>query len=195
MFLNGGFHHGWIRSTSNTIRTYTNENIIFFQFSGGESTLGIPETISFGTIVGDEPDSAGVYPEGPVPFRTIVMLIALFTHVIISSVTNKLFTDQIVSLDYDFMHCFELVWGFQLESTLSLTREIRCRKYSIKICSRNLSFHNININSNQNDVSFWSIKEEIFFYWSLVTYRKYRNRFEPKNFTKKIIFQKVQLHL
>jgi hypothetical protein len=51
------------------------------QFSGGEPTLGIPEAMSFGSILGDQPDESGKFPTGPVPFRTIVMLVTHFRNI------------------------------------------------------------------------------------------------------------------
>ena len=74
---------------------------------GGESTLGIPESINFGMIVGDDVDLTGVRLEGPAPFRTIVMLISLTIHFLISWTTHILFTTKRLSLDLDFFNCFE----------------------------------------------------------------------------------------
>jgi hypothetical protein len=42
-----------------------------------------------------------------VPFRTIVMLIALTCHAVLSSVTDFLFRSKKLDLKFDFFHVFE----------------------------------------------------------------------------------------
>lgn len=66
----------------------------------GESTLNIPSLITFGEIC--------VEGEcGPVPFRTIVMLIALISHLAVSLLTDYLFTNHILGLNFDFFGCYK----------------------------------------------------------------------------------------
>lgn len=95
----------------------------------GEKNMGIPSTISFGTIYGEagscpteaDPDHAC---EGPVPFRTIVTAIGIVSltytirpliihtlylqlvHLSVSSLTHFLFTREAVPLDLDFLECY-----------------------------------------------------------------------------------------
>ena len=77
--------------------------------TGGEPNLSIPETINFGSIVTDEKDESGIFLSGPVPFRTIVMLISLLTHLIFSSLSNHLFKAKKISLRFDFFDVFEML--------------------------------------------------------------------------------------
>ena len=77
----------------------------------GEGNMGIPATISFGTIYGEagscpteaDPDHAC---EGPVPFRTIVTAIGILVHLSVSSLTHFLFTREAVPLDLDVLECY-----------------------------------------------------------------------------------------
>lgn len=64
---------------------------MFFFLLGGEATLGIPERMTFGTIYGDEVDDSGNYLTGHAPFRTIVMLIGLVTHISIRYLYHNCF--------------------------------------------------------------------------------------------------------
>jgi len=99
----------------------------------GEGKLGIPAVISFGKIYAPEWDACTAkamekdvlcslkYAEGSdkladcemaactgdVPFRTFVMLISLFLHLIISSITNHLFVNDKVDISKDFLNVFE----------------------------------------------------------------------------------------
>ena len=74
-------------------------HIIFTIISGGEPNLGIGSTISFGKIVVDG-------NEGEVPFRTIVMLLALISHVLVSYLTYYLFVVKKISLRWDILDCY-----------------------------------------------------------------------------------------
>jgi len=94
----------------------------------GESKLGIPAQISFGTIYAPEweecvantncgvefkedadkvDDCVNKACTGDVPFRTIVMLISLILHVIISAVTHYVFTNEKLDISHDFLSVFE----------------------------------------------------------------------------------------
>ena len=70
--------------------------------------MSIPQAISFGSVVGDEIDDSGNFVSGPVPFRTIVMLISLFSHLLISSLTNFLFMSKKIRMDLDILNVFEI---------------------------------------------------------------------------------------
>ena len=73
---------------------------------GGDTLLKIPPTISFGEIhCTSSPDCTDT---GPVPFRTIVMLLSLILHVLLSSITHHLFTNDKLDIKYDFFHCYTL---------------------------------------------------------------------------------------
>lgn len=72
----------------------------------GETTLGLKPTISFGTITSATMNDDGIYPEGPVPFRTIVMLISLIAHVLVTSVTHHIFTVKKARLKFDILGCY-----------------------------------------------------------------------------------------
>ena len=71
--------------------------------TGGDGLLEMPATISFGEIQ----DPSGSGETGPVPFRTIVMLIALISQVIISLLAHYLFTKEKMDLKFDFFGCFK----------------------------------------------------------------------------------------
>jgi hypothetical protein len=69
--------------------------------------LGIPVGISFGTIYGDcdnNPEDCS----GPVPYRTIVMLISLICHFLISTLTHYLFVEEKIPQKYDFFGCYKV---------------------------------------------------------------------------------------
>ncbi|XP_005091010.1 high-affinity choline transporter 1 [Aplysia californica] len=73
---------------------------LFFRFMGGESTLGIPAVIKF-------PWYDEVYGSQMFPFRTLSMLISLFTLILVSYLTEFLFTSECLPLDMDFYGCFQ----------------------------------------------------------------------------------------
>ena len=87
--------------------------ITIFYFSGGESSFSIPAQITFGKVyayddvgeilIGDD----GNPITGDVPYRTIVMLITLISHVCISSLTHYLFVEEKIPLQYDFFGCYQ----------------------------------------------------------------------------------------
>jgi len=66
----------------------------------GDPKMDLPRAISFGTIV----TSTG---EGDVPFRTIVCLIGILTHLLVSLLTHHLFTEEKLDLSKDFFGCFK----------------------------------------------------------------------------------------
>lgn len=93
----------------------------------GVEKLGIPVALSFGEIKGDEscifvPSEDCQGPEddescvkvagedcvGPVPFRTIVMLISLFCHLGISTLTHYLFVEEKIKTKFDFFKCYKV---------------------------------------------------------------------------------------
>jgi len=65
----------------------------------GDSILKLPEVITFGEICTE----SGC---GPVPYRTIVMLIALISHLLVSYTTHHIFTNRKVDLKFDFLKCY-----------------------------------------------------------------------------------------
>jgi len=78
----------------------------------GDKALGIPATIVFGLMYGEE----GSCPTdedplaactGPVPFRLIVTIIGTIIHIIFSYGAYLVFSKEWISLDYDFFHCFK----------------------------------------------------------------------------------------
>jgi len=81
----------------------------------GDSLMGIPATISFGTLYGEE----GSCPDneddplglgrctGIVPFRLIVTIIGTLVHILFSYGAYTVFAKGWVSLDYDFFNCFK----------------------------------------------------------------------------------------
>jgi len=66
----------------------------------GEKSFNLAPVISFGKIKTET-------GEGPVPYRTIVMLISLSVHVLVSTLTHYLFVEEKVSSKYDFFKCFK----------------------------------------------------------------------------------------
>jgi high affinity choline transporter 7 len=78
----------------------------------GDSLMGIPATISFGTVYGEEgscPTDADPLAActGPVPFRLIVTIIGTLVHILFSYGAYTVFARGWVSLDYDFFNCFK----------------------------------------------------------------------------------------
>lgn len=69
----------------------------------GDTLLEIKPLISFGTIYGENEGE-----EGPVPFRTIVMLISLLVHVWLSYGTHWLFTNKPEYLYLDILGCYKV---------------------------------------------------------------------------------------
>ena len=69
---------------------------------GGDTLLKIPATISFGEIYGENEGEVG-----PVPFRTIVMLLSIVLMAGLSWATDYAFTKGGLSLEYDFLNCFK----------------------------------------------------------------------------------------
>lgn len=78
----------------------------------GESAMGIPAAISFGTIYGDpgscpteeDPEAACT---GPVPYRLIVTIIGALVNVMFSYGSYIAFKKGWVELRYDFFECFK----------------------------------------------------------------------------------------
>lgn len=64
--------------------------------------MGITDYISFGTIT--DPNDPTV--TGPVPYRTIVVILTFFIHLTLSLSTHYLFTREVIPLKYDFLGCF-----------------------------------------------------------------------------------------
>lgn len=78
-------------------------------FSGGESSFELDPVISFGTITSSvHVDANGKFETGPVPFRTIVMLISLTSHILISSLTHYLFVEEKIPREFDIFKCFRI---------------------------------------------------------------------------------------
>ncbi|XP_035824791.1 high-affinity choline transporter 1 [Aplysia californica] len=73
---------------------------LFFRFMGGESTLGIPAAIKYPWY--DEDTGTQLFP-----FRTLSMLISLFTLICVSYFTDFLFKSKYLPLDMDFYGCFQ----------------------------------------------------------------------------------------
>jgi len=77
----------------------------------GDKYLGLPAVISFGTI--SEPcatvDAPELVCQGDVPYRTIVMLIGLVVHILISGMVHIMFCFAGLSLRWDFLKCFHAV--------------------------------------------------------------------------------------
>eukprot|EP00092_Neocalanus_flemingeri_P106012 GFUD01135966.1.p1 GENE.GFUD01135966.1~~GFUD01135966.1.p1 ORF type:complete len:607 (+),score=99.83 GFUD01135966.1:58-1878(+) len=85
---------------------------LFLRLLCGDKALGIPATISFGTMYGEE----GSCPTdedplnactGIVPFRLIVTIIGTLIHLSVSSGAYYAFSKEWLSLDYDFFKCFK----------------------------------------------------------------------------------------
>jgi len=75
----------------------------------GDDKLGIPTVISFGKIVVDYgigEDGKPDIQEGEVPFRTIVTIIGIVSHILVSLLTDYLFTSETLPLTYDICGCF-----------------------------------------------------------------------------------------
>ena len=68
--------------------------------------MGLPKHLVFGTI--SALDESGATQEGDVPFRTIVMLISLITHILVSSLTHYLFVEEKISLKFDIFECYDV---------------------------------------------------------------------------------------
>jgi len=101
---------------------------LFLRLMCGDSLMNIPPAISFGEICylqevkemkEEEPvffakqtpcevleEGSCMYKCGAVPFRLIVMLITLLTQAFVSWLTDYLFTNQKVDLQYDFLDVF-----------------------------------------------------------------------------------------
>jgi len=78
----------------------------------GDSLMGIPATISFGTLYGDEgscptDEDPMAACTGPVPFRLIVTIIGTLFHLAFSFGAYTVFDKEWVSLEYDFFNCFK----------------------------------------------------------------------------------------
>jgi len=65
---------------------------------GGEKALGIPATIEFPWFT----DGRQLFP-----FRTLAMLISLFTLITVSYITNYMFTKGVLPMSADFYGCFD----------------------------------------------------------------------------------------
>jgi len=74
----------------------------------GEKAFNLDAVISFGYLYGEADAVTGKIPEGPLPYRTFVMLISLACHVAISTLTDYLFTEEKLNLKYDFFSCFRV---------------------------------------------------------------------------------------
>lgn len=67
----------------------------------GEKSFGLEAAISFGHISTES-------GTGPVPYRTIVMLISLFCHVAVSTLTHYLFVEEKIPQKFDFFQCYQV---------------------------------------------------------------------------------------
>jgi len=72
----------------------------------GDKYLGLPPAFSFGVIEAPCPQDPQQLCQGELPFRTIVMLLGLLTHVIVSGVTHLLFTRLRLPLSLDLLGCY-----------------------------------------------------------------------------------------
>jgi len=79
----------------------------------GDKYLGLPALLSFGTIAVPCPtvEAPDLVCEGDLPYRTIVMLIGLGVHILVSGITHILFCYVQLSLRWDFLNCFHAVQG------------------------------------------------------------------------------------
>jgi len=88
----------------------------------GEKSFELAPAISFGVITNQECVDAGLEEcTGPVPYRTIVMLISLAFHVAISTLTDYLFVEEKISQKYDILNCY------QTSSTTGLVEQATSR--------------------------------------------------------------------
>jgi len=88
----------------------------------GEKSFELAPAISFGVITNQECVDAGLEGcTGPVPYRTIVMLISLAFHVAISTLTDYLFVEEKISQKYDILNCY------QTSSTTGLVEQATSR--------------------------------------------------------------------
>jgi len=100
----------------------------------GDKYLGLPAVISFGTISSPCPtmEDPALVCQGELPYRTIVMLIGLVVHILISGLVHVIFCFVKISLRWDFLHCFQAVHGGYLVE-LQNTREMDSPVKSLKV--------------------------------------------------------------
>jgi len=71
--------------------------------------MNLPSSISFGqyTVACPDEEDPGKLCSGDVPFRTIVTLIGIIAHLVVSYGSDYLFTSEQLTLNYDFFGCFK----------------------------------------------------------------------------------------
>ncbi len=74
---------------------------------GGEPLLGLPVVLAYPFY---DPEYGQLFP-----FRTLCMVIALLSHVIVSLLTTWLFREKYLPPSWDFLQCFDA----ELDSTIS----------------------------------------------------------------------------
>ena len=99
--------HFWIRPNS----VFSFVLGLMLRLMCGEASFGLDPVIVFGKIQSSTHlDSDGCelnkFQTGDVPFRTIVMVITLVFHFLVSTLTHYLFVEEKISLRYDFFDCF-----------------------------------------------------------------------------------------
>jgi high affinity choline transporter 7 len=78
---------------------------LLLRLLAGEPALGLPALLSFGEVAAACP--AG-FCTGRPPFRTIVMLTGALVHLLVTQVTDTLFTKGLLGLRTDFLNCYTM---------------------------------------------------------------------------------------
>jgi len=109
---------------------------LILRLLAGDKYLGLPSVLTFGSFNGYcfnvEEESLSLCDEGgEMPFRTIIMLISLVVHILVSGLTYYTFCLTRVSLDWDVLNCFHVVHGGILVE-LKNTREMASPLKSLK---------------------------------------------------------------
>jgi len=73
----------------------------------GDKYLGLPEFISFGNMTDSCPQEITGLCEGEMPFRTIIMIIGLISHLAVSWFFYFIFCLWGLDLKWDFLYCFQ----------------------------------------------------------------------------------------
>jgi len=125
-------------SKSNTYGSLTSFIVcLILRLLAGDVYLGIPPVISFGIIKVSCPTEEDLFKEceGDVPFRTIIMLIGLIIHVIISGMAYVAFCFGGLSLRFDFLDCFHTVHGhlIELKSSREMPSPVKSLKDKLKM--------------------------------------------------------------
>merc|ERR1712203_425141 len=155
----------------------------------GEKAFNLDPVISFGYLYGEANAVTGVVPEGPLPYRTFVMLISLACHVAISTLTDYLFTEEKLNLKYDFFSCFRVSSTTGLigqSSNRHLTekqvRSLWTNWQAMEVISQDLSIQEMENETYTNPDLLLFFRTQIFYKFlyeqkkSILTFRLFRLR-------------------